>query len=152
VMGIAILKMYLTIPVPVYGTIWILVLAFVGRYLPYGMRFSHSALLGVHRELEEVAMVSGASWLQMARHVVVPLILPALFAGWIYVFLITFKELSIALLLYSPGSQVVAVTIWELWENGHIGELAAFSLVITVGTVLVGTMFQFLARRHGLQD
>lgn len=152
VMGIAILKMYLTIPVPVYGTIWILVLAFVGRYLPYGMRFSHSALLGVHRELEEVAMVSGASWLQMVRHVVVPLILPALFAGWIYVFLITFKELSIALLLYSPGSQVVAVTIWELWENGHIGELAAFSLVITVGTVLVGTMFQFLARRHGLQD
>jgi iron(III) transport system permease protein len=152
VMGIAILKMYLTIPVPVYGTIWILVLAFMGRYLPYGIRFSHAALLSIHRELEEGAMVSGASWFQMVRHVVIPLMLPALFAGWIYIFLITFKELSIALLLYSPGSQVVAVRIWELWENGHVGELAAFSLVITAGTVVLGTLFSSLAQRYGLRD
>jgi len=152
VMGIAILKMYLLLPVPVYGTIWILVLAFIARYLPYGIRFSHSALLSLHRELEEGAMASGASWFQMVRHVVVPLIMPALLAGWIYIFLITFKELSIALLLYSPGSQVVAVTIWELWENGHVGELAAFSLLITFGTVLVGSLFLNIAQRYGLQD
>src|SRR5918999_3716566 len=152
VMGIAILKMYLLLPVPVYGTIWILVLAFIARYLPYGIRFSHSALLSLHKELEEGAMASGASWFQMVRHVVVPLIMPALLAGWIYIFLITFKELSIALLLYSPGSQVVAVTIWELWENGHVGELAAFSLLITIGTVLVGSVFLSIAQRYGLQD
>jgi iron(III) transport system permease protein len=152
VMGIAILKMYLLLPVPVYGTIWILVLAFIARYLPYGIRFSHSALLSLHKELEEGAMASGASWFQMVRHVVVPLILPALLAGWIYIFLITFKELSIALLLYSPGSQVVAVTIWELWENGHVGELAAFSLLITIGTVFVGSLFLSIAQRYGLQD
>ena len=152
VMGIAILKMYLYLPVPVYGTIWILVLAFIARYLPYGIRFSHSALLSLHKELEEGAMASGASWFQMIRHVVAPLIMPALLAGWIYIFLITFKELSIALLLYSPGSQVVAVTIWELWDNGHVGELAAFSLVITVGTVLVGSTFRAIAQRYGLQD
>ena len=152
VMGIAILKMYLLLPVPVYGTIWILVLAFIARYLPYGIRFSHSALLSLHKELEEGAMASGASWFQMVRHVVVPLIMPALLAGWIYIFLITFKELSIALLLYSPGSQVVAVTIWELWENGHVGELAAFSLLITIGTVFVGSLFLNIAQRYGLQD
>lgn len=152
VMGIAILKMYLYLPVPVYGTIWILVLAFIGRYLPYGIRFSHSALLALHKELEEGAMASGASWFQMVRHVVVPLIMPALIGGWIYIFLITFKELSIALLLYSPGSQVVAVTIWELWDNGHVGELAAFSLVITFGTVMVGSIFRGIAQRYGLQD
>lgn len=152
VMGIAILKMYLYLPVPVYGTIWILVLAFIARYLPYGIRFSHSALLSLHKELEEGAMASGASWFQMVRHVVVPLIMPALIGGWIYIFLITFKELSIALLLYSPGSQVVAVTIWELWDNGHVGELAAFSLVITFGTVMVGSIFRAIAQRYGLQD
>jgi iron(III) transport system permease protein len=151
-MGIAILKMYLILPVPVYGTIWILVLAFTARYLPYGIRFSHSALLSLHKELEEGAMASGASWFQMVRHVVVPLILPALLAGWIYIFLITFRELSIALLLYSPGSQVVAVKIWELWDNGHVGELAAFSLIIAIGTVIVGSIFLKLAQRHGLQD
>ena len=152
VMGIAILKMYLYLPVPVYGTIWILVLAFIARYLPYGIRFSHSALLSLHKELEEGAMASGASWFQMVRHVVVPLIMPALLAGWIYIFLITFKELSIALLLYSPGSQVVAVTIWELWDNGHVGELSAFSLIITFGTVVVGSIFLNVAQRYGLQD
>jgi iron(III) transport system permease protein len=152
VMGIAILKMYLILPVPVYGTIWILVLAFIARYLPYGIRFSHSALLSLHKELEEGATTSGASWFQMVRHVVVPLIMPALLAGWIYIFLITFKELSIALLLYSPGSQVVAVTIWELWDNGHVGELAAFSLIITIGTVIVGSIFLNIAHRYGLQD
>jgi iron(III) transport system permease protein len=152
VMGIAILKMYLVLPIPVYGTIWILVLAFIARYLPYGIRFSHSALLGLHKELEEGALAAGASWFQMVRHVVVPLMMPALLAGWIYIFLITFKELSIALLLYSPGSQVVAVTIWELWDNGHVGELAAFSLVITVGTVIVGSTFLAIGHRYGLQD
>ncbi len=152
VMGIAILKMYLAIPLPVYGTIWILVLAFIARYLPYGIRFSHSALLSLHKELEEGALASGASWFQMVRHVVIPLILPALLAGWIYIFLITFRELSIALLLYSPGSQVVAVKIWELWDNGHVGELAAFSLVIAAGTVVVGSVFVKLAQRQGLQD
>ncbi|MGE5303475.1 MAG: ABC transporter permease [Alphaproteobacteria bacterium] len=152
VMGIAILKMYLILPIPVYGTIWILVLAFMARYLPYGIRFSHSALLGLHKELEEGALAAGASWFQMVRHVVVPLMMPALLAGWIYIFLITFKELSIALLLYSPGSQVVAVTIWELWDNGHVGELAAFSLVITVGTVIVGSIFLSIGHRYGLQD
>jgi iron(III) transport system permease protein len=152
VMGIAILKMYLMLPLPVYGTLWILILAFIARYLPYGIRFSHSALLSLHKELEEGAMVSGASWFQMVRQVVMPLIMPALLAGWIYVFLITFKELSIALLLYSPGSQVVAVTIWELWDNGHVGELAAFSLVITLGTVVVGSIFLNIAQRYGLQD
>jgi len=152
VMGIAILKMYLVLPLPVYGTLWILILAFIARYLPYGIRFSHSALLSLHKELEEGAMVSGASWFQMVRQVVAPLIMPTLLAGWIYIFLITFKELSITRLLYTPRSQVVSVTIWELWDNGHVGELAAFSLIITIGTVFVGSIFLSLAQRYGLQD
>jgi len=151
VMGVAVLKMYLAIPLPIYGTIWILVIAFMARYLPYGMRFSHAGLLGIHRELEESAEVCGATRAQGVRNIVIPLIMPALFAGWIYIFLITIRELSVALLLYSPGSQVISVTIWELWENGHVGELAAFSLVITSGTVLLAIIFQRLAQRYSLQ-
>ncbi len=151
VMGVAVLKMYLAIPLPVYGTVWILVFAFMTRYLPYCMRFSYAGLLGIHRELEESAEVCGASWMQAVRNIVIPLVLPALFAGWIYVFLITIRELSVALLLYSPGSQVISVKIWELWENGHVGELAAFSLVITCGTVVLAVLFHRLAERYGLQ-
>ena len=150
VMGVAILKMYLTLPIPLYGTVWILVAAFVARYLPYAMRFSHAGLLGIHRELEESATASGATWGQVARNIIVPLMMPALFAGWIYIFLITIRELSVALLLYSPGSEVISVVIWELWENGAVGTLSAYALGITAGTVLLATLFHRLTRRYSL--
>ena len=150
VMGVAVLQTYLTVPIPVYGTIWIMVIAFSARYLPYAMRFSHAGLIGIHRELEESATTSGASWGQVARKIMVPLMMPALFAGWIYIFLITIRELSVALLLYSPGSEVISVVIWELWENGHVGTLSAFALGISVGTVLLASVFYKLSRRHGL--
>lgn len=151
VMGVAILKMYLTLPVPIYGTVWILIFAFMVRYLPYGIRFSYAGLLSIHRELEESSATCGGNWGQTARKILFPLMLPTLFAGWIYVFLITIRELSVALLLYSPGSQVISVTIWELWENGRIGEVAAFSLVITFGTVLLAGIFKRAAHQYSLQ-
>ncbi len=151
VLGVAVLKMYVTLPIPVYGTIWIIVLAFLARYLPYGIRFSYAGLLSIHRELEESSMTCGGSWGQTVRKILFPLMLPSLFAGWIYIFLITIRELSVALLLYSPGSQVISVTIWELWENGRVGELAAFSLVITAGTVMMALIFMRLAERHGFR-
>lgn len=150
VMAVAILKMYLTVPIPIYGTIWIMVAAFAARFLPYAMRFCHSGLLGIHKELEESATASGATWAQAARNIIVPLMMPALFAAWIYIFLITVRELSIALLLYSPGSEVISVVIWELWENGHVGTLAAYALGITAGTVLLATVFHRVTRSYSL--
>jgi len=151
VMGVAILQTYLTVPIPIYGTIWIMVVAFSARYLPYAMRFSHAGLIGIHRELEESATTSGASWGQVARNIMAPLMMPALFAAWIYIFLITIRELSVALLLYSPGSEVISVVIWELWDNGHVGTLSAFALGISVGTVALASVFYRLSRRHGLE-
>jgi len=150
VMAVAILKMYLTVPIPIYGTVWIMVAAFAARYLPYAMRFCHSGLLGIHKELEESATASGATWGQAARNILVPLMMPALFAAWIYIFLITVRELSMALLLYSPGSEVISVVIWELWENGHVGTLAAYALGITGGTVLIASVFHKLTSRYSL--
>jgi iron(III) transport system permease protein len=150
VMGVAILKMYVSVPLPIYGTIWIMVAAFSARYLPYAMRFCHAGLLGIHKELEESATASGATWMQAARNVIVPLMLPALFAGWIYIFLITIRELSIALVLYSPGSEVISVVIWELWDNGAVGTLSAYALGITAGTVLLASVFHKVTRRYSL--
>ena len=149
VMGIAVLRTYLTVPIPIYGTIWILVVAFMGRYLPYGMRYCYSGVLGVHRELDESAQLSGASWWTTLRRIVVPLMMPAIFASWIYVFLITVRELSVALLLYSPGSQIISVTIWELWSNGQVTELSAFSLVVTLGVVTLAVLFHRMSERYG---
>ncbi len=151
VLGVAVLQVYLTMPLPVYGTIWIMFFAFVTNFLPYGIRFSHAGLLSIHRELEECSAVCGAKWGQTAWKVLFPLMIPALFAAWIYIFLITIRHLSVPLLLYSPGSQVISVTIWELWENGRVGELAAFSLVITAGTVLLAALLRRLSQHYTVE-
>ncbi|MGH7928332.1 MAG: ABC transporter permease, partial [Candidatus Binatia bacterium] len=76
VMGLAILRFYLFVPIPVYGTLWILLIAFATRYIPYGIRYTHSGLLQLHKELEEASYVSGASWLSSMRRIILPLITP----------------------------------------------------------------------------
>jgi iron(III) transport system permease protein len=150
VMGLAVLRTYLTIPIPVYGTVWILILAFVARYLPYGMRYCYSGLLQIHQDLEEVSQVSGASWWATFRKVVLPLLAPALFGGWVFIFLICIRELSMAIILYGPRSQVIATTIWELYENGQITELSAFSIVIVFIVVVIAVGFHRFSQRYGI--
>lgn len=150
VMGIAILRTYLTLPIPIYGTVWILVVAYTGRFLPFAMRYCYSALVNISRELEESAWQSGATWWTTLWRILVPLMMPALFAGWINVFLITVRELTVALLLYSPGSQVIAITFWELWGNGQVPQLAAFSVTVCLGLVLIAIGFHRISLRFGL--
>lgn len=151
VMGLAIMRFYLIVPVPVYGTLWILLIAFVTRYVPYGIRYTHAGLLQLHKELEEAAYASGASWFNCMRHVTFPLLTPAFLGGWIFVFLISAKELSMSILLVSPSTPVVSVAIFELWENGQVGELAAFGILWTVILVSVAVAYYLFARRYGVQ-
>ncbi len=151
VLGVALLLTYLTLPIPVYGTIWILVLAYITRYIPYGVRYCYPGLLQINKELEESAQMSGAPWGVVFRKIVVPLMMPSLFAGWIYIFLLSVRELTVALLLYSPRSQVIAVTIFEMWDFGKTAELAAFSVSISLILVVIAVIFQKLSRRYGLQ-
>jgi iron(III) transport system permease protein len=150
VMGVAVLQIYLTLPLPVYGTIWIMFFAFVTSFLPHGIRFSHAGLLSIHRELEDSSAACGASWIQTACRVLFPILIPALFGAWIYIFLITIRIVSVPLLLYSPGSQVISVMIWQLWDDGRIGEVAAFSLGITAGTVLLAIFLKRLCERYAV--
>jgi len=150
VLGVAILQMYLILPLPVYGTVWIMVAAFVPQYLPYAMRCNHAGLLGIHKELEESATASGASWGQVVRNIIAPLMMPALFAAWIYIFLVTVRELSVSLLLYSPGSEVISVVMWELWQNGAVGTLSAYALAISAAMALLAVIFYRTSRRYGL--
>jgi iron(III) transport system permease protein len=149
VLGLALLRLYLIVPIPVYGTVWILVLAYVCALLPYGMRFTYAGLLTIDRELEDSASVSGATFLQTLRRIVFPLLFPALFAAWIYTFLVTMKVLSVALMLYSHGSQVVPVAIWELWNNGAVTELSAFSLVFTCGLLILAFVLHRVSSTFG---
>jgi iron(III) transport system permease protein len=149
VLGIAILRTYLTLPLPLYGTIWILVIAYVTASLPFSMRFCYSGVIAIARELEESAHVSGASWWTTMRRIILPLMMPAMFAGWIAIFMVTFRELTVSLLLVTPSSPVIPVTIWDLWENGSITELAAFTIVLSGALIALGFVLRRMSQRYG---
>jgi iron(III) transport system permease protein len=152
VMGLAILRFYLFVPIPVYGTLWILLIAFVTRYIPYGIRYTHSGLLQLHKELEEAAYTAGASWGNCMRRIILPLMTPSFLGGWIFIFLLSAKELSMSVLLVSPQTPVVSVAIFELWENAQVGELAAFGVIWTAILVTVAIVYYAFARRYGIQQ
>ena len=152
VMGLAILRFYLFVPIPVYGTLWILLIAFVTRYIPYGIRYTHSGLLQLHKELEEAAYTAGASWSNCMRRIILPLMTPSFLGGWVFIFLLSAKELSMSVLLVSPQTPVVSVAIFELWENAQVGELAAFGVIWTTILVSVAIVYYLIARRYGIQQ
>lgn len=130
VLGLALSFVYLRTSLPIYGTLWILLIAFVTKYLPYGMRFTGAAMSQVSNELEESAFASGATWWQMFRKVLLPLTSPGLLAGWIFVLIIIFRELSAAILLYSPGNEVLSILMWEQYFDGNFTGVAAIGVVM----------------------
>jgi iron(III) transport system permease protein len=143
------MQLFLHVPIPIYGTIWILVWAFVINYLPYGMRYSGSGMLQIHRELEEAAAICGASPLTRLRRIVAPLLAPALIAGWLFIFLMAARVLSLAILLTGPRSQPMAVVMFDLWTNGQGTELAALGLLWAMLMTIIAVAFYLVARRSG---
>src|SRR5258708_3411589 len=129
VLGLAIMILYLYLPVGVYGTIWIMLIAYITRFMPYGLRYNTTSMLQIHKELEESAAMSGASWATTFGRIILPLLKPGLIAGWIYIMIVSIRELSSSILLYSPGTEVLSITIWELWENGQYVELSALGVL-----------------------
>ena len=152
VMGLAIMVCYLTIGGGVYGTIWIMFIAYVTRFMPYGMRYNTTSMVQLHKELEESAAMSGASWFTTFRRVVLPLLKPGLVAGWIYIVIVSVRELSSSILLYSPGTEVVSIVIWEMWQNGQYVELSAFGVMLIATLFIFVMMAQWAGKRFGVKE
>jgi iron(III) transport system permease protein len=144
------MQLFLHLPIPLYGTLGILIWAFVINYLPYGMRYCSSGLLQIHRELEESAQMCGASPFVRLRRVVAPLLAPALLAGWLFVFLMATRVLSLPILLAGPRSQTMAVALYDLWGNGQGTELAALGLMWSMLMAMIAALFYVLARRSAV--
>ncbi len=147
VLGMALVFLYLSLPVPIYGTLWILLIAFVTKYMPWATRNTNAALLQIHQELEEASRVSGASWLQTFGRVLAPLLVPAFISGFLYIFSHIVRDISLAILLYSPKSNLFAVVIWELWQAGTIAQVGAISVILVA---LLGIV-TFIGRRYLLR-
>ena len=152
VLGLAIMILYLTLPVGVYGTIWIMLIAYVTRFMPYGLRYNTTSMLQIHKELEESAAMSGATWTTTFWRVIIPLLKPGLVAGWIYIVIVSIRELSSSILLYSPGTEVVSIVIWELWENGQYVELSALGVMLILALFVLVLAAQWVGRRFGIRE
>ena len=145
VLGAALLFVYLRAPLPIYGTLWILLIAYVTQALPYGMRFGAAALAQVGTNLEEAAQVSGADRWQRARRVLVPLVLPGLVAGWVYLAISAMRDLAASVVLAGPDTGVIAVRIFEQYESGQFPEMAALAVIelLVVGLLAIGGVLAF---------
>jgi iron(III) transport system permease protein len=152
VLGLSIMIFYLNVPLGVYGTIWIMYIAYVTRFMPYGLRYSTTSMLQIHRELEESAAMSGASWTTTFRRVILPLLKPGLLAGWIYVMIVSIRELSTSILLYSPDTQVVSIVIWQLWENGQYVELSALGVMFITTLFVLVLVARWLGDKYGVKE
>jgi iron(III) transport system permease protein len=152
VLGISLQFVYLRSPVAIYGTIWILLIAYCTRYMPYGMRYAVTSMQQISSELEESAAVSGATWWQVFRRVLLPLLMPGLLAGWIYIFVVSFRELSSSILLYSSGNEVLSILIWEQFENGKFTILAALGVAMVVTLMVLVSIAYRLGAKVGLQQ
>jgi len=153
VLGVAILSIYLRTPwLPVYGTLWILFLAYLTRYIPYGMRYASTSMIQIGRELEESALMSGAGWFQMFRRIVLPLLTPGFVAGWIYIVVVSVRELGSSVLLYSPGREVLSIAIWEQYRNGQFTELSALGIMMIGALVVLVAVAYKLGAKVGVRE
>lgn len=150
VLGIALLRVYLNLPFAFYGTLASVIFASMIRYLPYGMRYSHAGILHIHAELEEASSLSGARKAATFLRIVVPLIGPTLVTCWLFIFLLAVKAVSLPILLVGPRSQVVAVTLFDMWQGGQITVLAAMGMAWMVFMTLISAIYYVVAKRYGL--
>jgi len=152
VLGVALLFVYLRIPIGIYGTLWVLFIAYLTRFMPYGMRYSSTSMFQIGRELEESAQMSGAGWWHTFRRVVLPLLAPGLIAGWIYIVIVSFRELGASVLLYSPGKEVLSIVIWEQWRDGLLTEVAALGVMLIGALVVLVAIAYKLGARIGVKE
>ena len=133
-------------PVVLYGTIWVLLAAYLVTYMPFSIRTTSATLQQVHVSLEEAARVSGARWSDTMRDIVLPLIKPGLAAGWVLVFMPAFRELTMSVLLWSQGAETLGVVIYNMQDAGYTQIAAALStvvlLIIFIGNALVRRLSQ----------
>ncbi len=149
VLALALMWLYLVLPIPVYATMWIIGIAYVTAFLPYALRATHATLAQVDVALEEASTVAGAQWRSTFLRIVLPLISTGLFVGFVYVFARTFKVLSLPVLLAGPGNEVLPVLIYDLYEIGRYPELNALGVLLSTFLLVVFTIAQRVAGRIG---
>jgi iron(III) transport system permease protein len=151
VMGMALILLYVAFPIPIYGTIWVLLIAYVTRFIPYGMRSASGSILQIHSELEEAAAASGASWWETFKRVTLPLLRPGFAAGWMYICIVSFREFSTSVLLATGESRVLSILLFTMFEQGQVTIVAAIGILMILTLLIIVALFQKISGRVGIQ-
>lgn len=151
VLGLAVSFVYLRVPLPVYGTLWILLIAYTTRFIPFGMRYAGAAMGQVANELEESAHISGATWGHSFRRILLPLTSTGILAGWIYVLMVSFRELSSSILLFNPETQVLSILIFQQFNEGSLAALSALGVLMVLALVVLVLIAYKVGSRAGVR-
>ena len=135
VMAVGILLAFIRLPLPIYGTIWILLIAYVARFIPLATRSANATFRQIDPSLEEAGRVTGASWWHTIRRILFPLSRPGLLVAFLLVFIPAFGELSATILLYTGGTETIAIAIYRLNDLGQLEVVSALA-VFTIAVVL----------------
>ena len=152
VLGTAFLWFYLLVPLPVIGSLSIIGLAYLTRYMPYALRFVSTSMVQIHTELEEAAAVAGGTWWKNLYRIYLPLLRPGLMAGWFWVMVHAYRELTIALMLARSRNRTAAVIIFDLWSNGSFPQLSAFGVLMFLILIVLVSVGQTVGKRFGVQE
>ncbi|MBO33463.1 MAG: hypothetical protein CMM74_10880 [Rhodospirillaceae bacterium] len=140
--GLAAMLLYLSLPIGVYGTVWVLILAYSYRFA-VTTRLNRAGLMQLHKELEEASYAAGGTWITTVRRIVLPLMGPSLLACLVLLFIIGFREFTIPLILMSEDNMVLSVILWRLFENLELSKAAAVGVLIILFVIPI----IFLMRR-----
>jgi iron(III) transport system permease protein len=146
VVGVAYLWAWIGLPGGLYGTIWILALAFIARFMPDTIKALSSSLMQIHRELEEASWICGKGIVGTIRTIVLPLARPGVVAAMALLFILAIRELGSSLFLYTSETMVMAVLLLDYYEGGNVGITAAFSLVQTILLAVAIAVAHLLSR------
>ncbi|HJX09677.1 MAG TPA: iron ABC transporter permease [Candidatus Binatia bacterium] len=132
---------------PLYGTVIIIIIAHTINWIAYGTRTTNSVMIQVHRELEEAGRVSGASAPKVLWKIVLPLIAAGVLNSWIWIGMLSYREVTMALTLYTRHNVVVSTVIWQFWGSGWIPQVSALGVILILfATIVVGTVRVVLSR------
>jgi iron(III) transport system permease protein len=144
VIALSLLIVFLNVHfIPLYGTVWIIGLAFLVRYIPYTTRSISAAVIQIHKELEESAQVFRATEIGAFFKITVPLVAPALINAWIWVAMHACRAVSASLMLYSAQNEILSTRIWLIWRDGKIPMVCALSIMM----ILLLVIISFAGRR-----
>jgi iron(III) transport system permease protein len=144
-LAIGLLWTYVYVPLPIYGTLWILLIAYITRFLPYGLRTMTSTIVQLHDDLPQASMACGAGFFATFRRILLPLLRPGFLAGWIILATIYLREFSTSVFLYSPGSEPVGPLLYHFYVDGNLGPMCSLALIVS----LVCITLILVARRLG---